>query len=161
MKILISFISFVVVVTTVSLVTKYQKLPQNNKRFNMEKAEKSHREKVAEYQKLEEQRLERLQPKKVVEVVADNKPLVVLDTPELKRGSELYAKCIVCHGKRGEGKKSQNAPKIGGQLDWYLLQQLVNMKSRVRMNKKMDPYIRKLNTQDFEDLAQYISKLPW
>lgn len=96
----------------------------------------------------------------VVEEVKDEGPLVVLDTPELVKGAELYKKCIVCHGDRGQGKKSQNAPAIGGQFDWYVITQVTNMQNGKRVNKVMNPYIAKLSEQDVKDLAGYISKLP-
>ena len=102
-----------------------------------------------------------LHPVKKVEEEVVEGPLVVLDTPQLTHGSELYKACVVCHGKRGDGKKSQNAPKIGGQMQWYIEKQLTDMKSGARVNKVMMPYLKKLEGNDFKDLAAYISKLPW
>ena len=87
-------------------------------------------------------------------------PLVPLLTKELQRGAKLYKKCILCHGRRGQGKKSQKAPAIGGQFDWYLEEQMSHMQAGRRVNKVMYPYIRNLNPQDIKDLALYISKLP-
>jgi cytochrome c553 len=78
---------------------------------------------------------------------------------DVEKGASLYKKCIVCHGKNGEGKRSQKAPKIGGQYDWYLFQQLKDIKSMVRKNDVMMPYVKKLSDQDFKDLSAYISLL--
>lgn len=140
----------------------FKRIPVNNTRFDINKAEEAHAAKVAELAEIERMKQEALNPKVEEEVVeVDQGPLVVLDTPQLVNGDKLYAKCIVCHGKRGEGKSSQNAPKIGGQMDWYIEKQLVDMKNKVRINKVMDPYIKSLDAQDFKDLAAYISKLPW
>ena len=63
-------------------------------------------------------------------------------------------------GNRGQGKASQKAPAIGGQFDWYLVEQVKAMKSGVRVNAVMMPYIKKLSDQDIADLAAYITKLP-
>ena len=75
------------------------------------------------------------------------------------KGEALYRKCIMCHGKGGEGKKSQKAPYIKGQYDWYVYKQLVMMKNKERINKAMEPYVTPLEDQDFQDLAAYISQL--
>lgn len=92
---------------------------------------------------------------------APDVPLVALDTPELERGSAAYARCVVCHGRAGEGKRSQNAPAIGGQYDWYVEGQLVEMRAGRRENRTMMPYIQRLTDQDVRDLAAYIARLPW
>ncbi|PIK13994.1 c-type cytochrome [Halobacteriovorax sp. JY17] len=133
----------------------------SNEPFDLKKQELAYAEHLKTLKELEEKRLALLHPVKEVEEVVEEGPLVVLDTPQLVHGSEVYKTCVVCHGKRGEGKKSQKAPHIGGQLDWYIEKQLVDMKSGARVNKVMEPYLKKLEAQDFKDLAAYISKLPW
>lgn len=40
------------------------------------------------------------------------------------RGSGLYRTCATCHGERGQGNQSFNAPPLAGQNDWYLVRQL-------------------------------------
>ena len=126
-------------------------------RFNYEQAKETHIKEMARLEKLKNP------PKEVakkVEVVSQG-PLVELVSDELKRGHDLYAKCILCHGKRGEGKKSQKAPAVGGQFDWYLKTQITNMRDGVRINKVMNPYVKKLSDQDISDLAAYMTKLPF
>ena len=126
-------------------------------RFDFEKAKVEHEKHVEEMERL-------TAPKEEVAEAKEEKkegPLVELTTPELQRGSELYKKCIACHGNSGEGKKAQNAPHIGGQYDWYIALQLNNMKNKVRINKVMDPFVSRLSDQDMKDLAAYVSKLPW
>ena len=135
----------------------YMDHPVNKERFDIAKAEADYKAHVAQMKELEEMRKPKI---KVVEEVVVEGPLVVLDTPELERGSKLYAKCIVCHGRKGEGKKAQNAPKLGGQHAWYIENQLAAMKSGERINKVMLPYLKKLGAQEFKDLGIYISKLP-
>jgi len=76
------------------------------------------------------------------------------------KGKKLYKKCMVCHGRKGEGKRSQKAPRLQGQFDWYIVTQLKNMKAKkLRVNRKMDPYIKKLSDQDILDLAAFIKTL--
>ena len=157
------FIFFLVLLAGIAVLNSlksYKSVPLSNTPFDLKKAEAEHKKNIEEKKELAKKRHEILHPVAVVEEEKPEGPLVVLSTPELERGHALYKKCIVCHGKRGEGKKSQNAPKIGGQYAWYLETQLNNMKNKVRFNKIMDPYIRKLNSNDFSDLSAYISMLP-
>ena len=76
-----------------------------------------------------------------------------------EKGAQLYGTCIQCHGEKGLGNVDQQAPRIAGQHDWYILTQLTNFKSKIRQNEKMYPYIKNLSEQDFKDLASYVSKL--
>ncbi|MBT3583813.1 MAG: c-type cytochrome [Halobacteriovoraceae bacterium] len=156
---LLAFFGLVIGLFVVINFNNYQKLPVQPGYFDFPAVKAEYERDQAELAAMAAARVAK--PHKVEEKVEASGPLVALDTPRLVSGHGLYKKCIVCHGKRGEGKKSQNAPRIGGQLSWYLKKQLNDMKRKVRVNKKMDPYIRKLSTQDFSDLAEYISKLPW
>ena len=91
-------------------------------------------------------------------------PTVALDTLALKNGQKVYqkvGKCVTCHGKFGEGRRSQKGPRIGGQYAWYTIKQLKDMKAKRRLNKVMDPYLKKLSDQDIEDVAAYLEKIPW
>jgi len=80
-----------------------------------------------------------------------------------ENGMKVYKKkCVACHGKQGEGKKSQKAPRLSGQHDWYLYEQLVGIQSGKRVNKKMMPFVKGLSDQDLKDLSTYISTtFPW
>jgi cytochrome c553 len=78
---------------------------------------------------------------------------------DANRGKELYNTCIQCHGEAGLGNVEQEAPKIAGQHDWYILNQLNAFKAKTRKNPKMYPYIKDLSVKDFEDLAAFVSKL--
>ena len=53
---------------------------------------------------------------------------------DAQKGQILYQKCIQCHGDNGEGKKSQQAPQIAGQFDWYIVKSLNDFKSGARKN---------------------------
>jgi cytochrome c553 len=144
----------------VSSLVKNQKLPINNSNFNFEEYKKAHEEKNEILEKMGLQHAggvsAEAEPEKAVEVK------IVLETEEEKNGQVSYDKrCVVCHGKMGEGKKSQNAPKLGGQYDWYVYSQLVAMKEKRRINKVMEPYLKPLSDKDFKELSAYIAKLPW
>ncbi|MCP4914708.1 MAG: c-type cytochrome [Oligoflexia bacterium] len=149
------FLAFVVGLIAIMNLRKFETAKVDNAKFDFEKTKTANLKKQKEIADL-------MAPKKeVVEVKeVEEGPLVVLSTEQLVRGEALYKKCIVCHGQRGNGKKSQKAPAIGGQHEWYTELQINNMISGVRVNKVMNPYIKKLSAQDVKDLAVYISKLP-
>lgn len=75
------------------------------------------------------------------------------------KGKTLYATCIQCHGENGEGNVEQKAPKLSGQHDWYVIKQVTDIKSGVRSNPTMLPFIKGLSEQDIKDLAAYILTL--
>ena len=74
-------------------------------------------------------------------------------------GKVLYGTCIQCHGVAGEGNPAKVAPKISGQHDWYVIKQVTDIKSGVRKNPEMYPFVSKLTEQDIKDLAAYIVTL--
>ncbi|MBP9673578.1 MAG: c-type cytochrome [Bacteriovoracaceae bacterium] len=87
---------------------------------------------------------------------------VTFTSPEEEHGYKVFTeigKCYTCHGKEAQGLKSQLAPKLAGQFDWYLYEQLTAFKNKIRLNTKMDPYIKKLSDDDFKHVALYLSKL--
>ena len=152
---LIYFIVFIISLIAVMNLSKFNGPKPTNKKFSFNETADSNMAKKAEIQKL-------LHPVKVKKVVEEVKEVVLVEltTPELQQGSALYKKCMVCHGVRGEGKAGQKAPAIGGQFDWYIAAQINNMKNGTRVNKAMNPYIKKLSPEDIKNLSEYISKLP-
>lgn len=154
---LIWFVVLVISLTLVFVLKSYKALPVDNTDFQTQvRMEKDAAEKV---------RQEALATAKALEEAANKKkePELVLDTPELQNGHEVYfkkGKCITCHGNKGQGKKSQQAPKLSGQHDWYVYSSLVKVKNGERVVEKMYPYLRSLSDQDFKDVALYLSKLP-
>ncbi|MDC1175332.1 c-type cytochrome [Bacteriovoracaceae bacterium] len=149
------FLAFVVGLVAIMNLRNFEDIKIDNTKFDFEKRKATNLKKKKEIADLMAPKEEEV----VVEVKKEG-PLVVLSTEQLVRGEALYKKCIVCHGKRGDGKKSQKSPAIGGQHDWYIESQINNMISGVRVNKIMNPYIRKLSPQDVKDLSVYISMLP-
>ena len=154
---LVYFLVFVLGLVMVMNITGYQDQKVDSSKFDFKKLADKNMKKAKEIEEL-------MKPKKeevVVKQVKVEGPLVELTTDQLKHGAALYKKCQTCHGKRGEGKKGQKAPAIGGQFAWYLKTQVTNMQAGVRVNKVMMSYIRKLTAQDIADLSEYISKLPY
>jgi|TARA_Y100000780_G_scaffold232591_1_gene267985 cytochrome c553 len=79
---------------------------------------------------------------------------------DAKRGATLYKTCVQCHGEDGMGDPSQQAPKIAGQYDWYIISTIKLFKEGTdRKNPKMLPFIKDLSDQDIADLAAYVSQM--
>jgi cytochrome c553 len=53
-------------------------------------------------------------------------------------GNQLYAQCAACHGNKGEGNTTLNAPAIAGQSAEYIERQLRNFRTRRRGADKSD-----------------------
>jgi cytochrome c553 len=155
---LIVFLSVITAFVLALVLISYKSLPVVNDKFNLHATAESYEKKTHLIETL-------LAPKeKVVEVEVEVKeyaPVVDLNTPQLVSGHKLYTQCISCHGKGGEGKTSQKAPFIGGQFDWYIEKQLLDMKAGTRVNLVMNTILKGLNAQDIKDLAAYVSQLPW
>lgn len=158
---LVTFIGVLIAISGVLFLTQYKSLPVSNERFSFENAKQAHETHLAELAVLEAKRLAILNPVEEEIVEAAPVELVALTTPQLVNGHELYQKCIVCHGRSGEGRLSQNSPAIGGQHEWYIISSLRDMKEGRRINAVMNPFLRPLDEEDFKDLAAYISLLPW
>lgn len=83
-------------------------------------------------------------------------------------GQAQYAVCAACHGQQGEGLVALNGPKIAGQEDWYIRQQIHNYKNERRgVNREyiygtqMKPMADTLvNEQMVENVIAYIQTLP-
>jgi cytochrome c oxidase subunit 2 len=50
----------------------------------------------------------------------------------VERGESLYLNCAACHGTRGQGVWSTNAPRLALMSDWYLVRQLENFQQGIR-----------------------------
>lgn len=86
---------------------------------------------------------------------------VVRLEPDLDRGRALYAVCAECHGPGGEGLPDGTIPQLAGQHRSVLIKQLVDIRSGLRSNPTMYPYVARLDgPQELADLAGYIETLP-
>jgi cytochrome c oxidase subunit 2 len=61
---------------------------------------------------------------------------------DAETGKALYAACGACHGAAGEGNAALHAPRLSGQGDWYVKQQLKYFKQGVRGAHKDDEFGR-------------------
>jgi cytochrome c553 len=76
--------------------------------------------------------------------------------------------CVQCHGENGQGSFFNHAPPIGGQHEWYVLNQLTKFRSGVRgqnpkdvVGMKMYAAVRYLKTEDdLKAMAAYVGSLP-
>jgi cytochrome c oxidase subunit 2 len=83
-------------------------------------------------------------------------------------GQELFAPCVACHGSKGEGNPTLNAPAIAGQDAAYLERQLHNFRKRRRGAHKSDAIGAQMQaaaTALADDaavtkVASYVAKLP-
>jgi cytochrome c oxidase subunit 2 len=83
-------------------------------------------------------------------------------------GAKPFAPCTVCHGNKGEGNPTLNAPAIAGQDAAYLERQLRNFRSDRRGSHKADTFgaqMRALAIAVGDDaavtrMATYVASLP-
>ncbi len=50
--------------------------------------------------------------------------LMANETGDADRGKSLYPVCTACHGAKGAGNAAMKAPKIAGQMSWYVKKQM-------------------------------------
>jgi cytochrome c oxidase subunit 2 len=83
-------------------------------------------------------------------------------------GQASYAVCSACHGANGEGNAALNAPKLAGQEDWYIRQQIAYYKNGARGTHPDDVYGAQMapmagtivNDQIMNNITAYIDTLP-
>jgi len=89
-------------------------------------------------------------------------------TGNAEAGKPLYAVCGACHGAQGEGNPQLHAPRLAGQGDWYLKQQLKYFKQGIRgahkddaFGKTMAPMAATLvDDAAIDNVVAYIATLP-
>jgi cytochrome c553 len=139
-------ICFVLGLSYVFSLSGYKSLKVKNEKYDIKKLEKIHAEQIA-----------LMNPKKSNEDSGAK-------AGGLEAGKLVYmekGKCHECHGANGEGNVGKNAPIIAGQFDWYVLLQLQTMKSGVRYNEDMKPYLEALNDADLKAVSKYVGSLAW
>jgi cytochrome c553 len=83
-------------------------------------------------------------------------------------GEKLFAQCAACHGNKGEGNATLNAPAIAGQDAVYLERQLRNFRNRRRGDGKSDALGAQMQAAAaaladdaaIAKVASYVAKLP-
>lgn len=79
----------------------------------------------------------------------------------LERGREINATCAGCHGEFGQGGKRGEYPRIAGQRQAHLMDQLRAFRLRTRVNLPMFPYTqeRELSDADIADVSAYLASV--
>jgi cytochrome c553 len=77
---------------------------------------------------------------------------------DVKAGGAKAMMCQACHGLDGLSK-TPDAPNIAGQIEPYLIAQMLAFKSGLRKNDAMSVVMPPLSDQDIEDLAAYYSAI--
>ena len=78
----------------------------------------------------------------------------------IEKGSQLVASCAACHGADGVSISS-DWPKLAGQNQKYLYEQLKYFRDGNRMNALMmsvTPYLQTLGDEDLKDIAAFYSQ---
>jgi cytochrome c oxidase subunit 2 len=84
-----------------------------------------------------------------------------------ERGKTLFATCVACHGPKGEGQESTQAPRLEGSNDWYVVRQLEAFRAGRRGSDSRDTYGQQMRAialtlpddQALRDVAVYIGTL--
>ena len=86
---------------------------------------------------------------------------------DVTKGKQLYAVCAACHGANAEGNEAMAGPRLAGQNDWYMVNQLKKFKGGQRGyhdadigGRQMRPMVATL-TDDaaINDVVAYINSL--
>jgi cytochrome c553 len=85
-----------------------------------------------------------------------------LAAQNLAKGKEIHEICAGCHGKHAQGGKNGEYPRLAGQRQLYIEEQLQAFRSRKRLNIPMLPYTqpRELPDEDIIDIAAYLASIP-
>ena len=59
---------------------------------------------------------------------------------DVRKGATLYSTCAACHGRKGEGNTTLNAPTLARSSDWYLVTQLNNYRNGLRGTNPQDTH---------------------
>lgn len=79
----------------------------------------------------------------------------------LERGKEINGTCAGCHGEFGQGGKRGEYPRIAGQRQAHIIDQLLAFRKRTRLNLPMFPYTqeRELTDADIQDVSAYLASV--
>lgn len=84
---------------------------------------------------------------------------------DVNRGRELYEGCARCHGKSGQGSRMRAAPRLTGQHEWYLFNQMRDFRMGWRGADSKNPHVQwmrdrmGLDDAGIQDLVSYIASL--
>lgn len=86
---------------------------------------------------------------------------------DVAAGKALYAPCAACHGQQAEGIEAMAGPRLAGQNDWYMVNQLKKFRDGQRGYHDMDhggrqmrPMVSTLpDDKAINDVVAYINSL--
>ncbi len=86
---------------------------------------------------------------------------------DVNNGKALYPVCAACHGDKGQGIEAMAGPRLAGQNDWYMVNQIKKFQKGQRGYHNMDhggrqmrPMVATLTTdQAINDVVAYIDSL--
>jgi cytochrome c oxidase subunit 2 len=101
-----------------------------------------------------------------LDTLPDNAPAATI-SGDIARGEELFNTCVSCHGDKGQGIWSLNAPRLTGMDDWYVAGQLENLKQGIRGAHRRDYYGEQMafmartlvRDSDINDVVAYLNTL--
>ena len=73
--------------------------------------------------------------------------------------AERIQTCAACHGEDGNSRM-ENIPSIAGQPAFFIVNQLILMRERVRPVEAMEPFVKDLKDDEATALASHFAKLP-
>lgn len=81
--------------------------------------------------------------------------------PDPETGRQINQVCAACHGDNGQGGKKGEYPRLAGQKEAYLKDQLIKFKARKRINLPMFPYTeeRELPDDDIAHISAYLASI--
>jgi cytochrome c oxidase subunit 2 len=102
-----------------------------------------------------------------IETFPDNLPETTV-VGDVDAGSRTYRTCVACHGARGEGIFSTNAPRQAGMSDWYLVNQLKNFRAGIRGTHANDKFGMQMqmmaailqSDEQIDNVVAYMNTLP-
>lgn len=88
-------------------------------------------------------------------------------TGDADAGKALYAVCVACHGDKAQGLEAMAGPRLAGQNDWYLVNQIKKFKAGQRGyadsdigGRQMRPMVATLmDDKAINDVVAYINSL--
>ncbi len=77
-------------------------------------------------------------------------------------GKVAYEVCRGCHGADASGRADAIYPQLAGQHATVLIKQLLDVRTGVRHNPRMEPFVSEevLSIEDIADIASYLQLLP-
>lgn len=96
-----------------------------------------------------------------------NEAPAITVTGDAVKGKALYAVCAACHGDKGQGIEAMSGPRLAGQNDWYMVNQIKKFKQKQRGyhnsdhgGRQMAPMVMTLaDDQAINDVVAYINSL--